>query len=286
VNGEDKILVGVDRSDGHYFYSSVRDDGDKGSIVDFIQKRRPLNLGEVRKELRPWLNGQIVPPPPSRGDFRKPLPTTPDRQRIIGQYERMTPISSRTYLDRRGINQATTESDRFRGTIHADATGNVIFAHRDREGICGYEIRNAGFKGFSEGGTKGLWHSVTYPDDAKLVICESPIDCLSYHQLRGDDKTRYFAFGGELSESQKLYIAHALKEVSNSRMKIVVATDGDDKGRQLAQQIVDLAPFGYTVHGDFPKEGKDWNEVLTARNTSQNRAPSRLERKRDGDLSL
>lgn len=282
TSGEDKILVGIDRSDGHYFYSSVRDDRDKGSIVDFIQKRRPLNLGEVRKELRPWLNGQISSSPPIAVQFRKPLPTTKDRHKIIGQYERMTPISSHPYLDRRGINRATAESDRFRGTIHADASDNVIFAHRDREGICGYEIRNAGFKGFSEGGTKGLWHSITYPDDAKLVICESPIDCLSYYRLHDDGRTRYVAISGNLSETQEELLRDELKRIHQQGGEIFIATDNDPAGEKLAVRIAELAPKDGRVFRHTLEHQKDWNEALKARLAENARQSERRGRERGG----
>ncbi len=60
----DKIIIarGHDR---HWIYFTVRDDRDNGSIIDFIQHRKGLSLGEVRKELRPWA-GQGMPPARSR----------------------------------------------------------------------------------------------------------------------------------------------------------------------------------------------------------------------------
>ena len=39
----DKLVVKRDH-DGHYVYFSVRDDRDNGSIIDFLQKRRPARL--------------------------------------------------------------------------------------------------------------------------------------------------------------------------------------------------------------------------------------------------
>ncbi len=48
---DDKIIIKLN-SDGHYLYFSVRDDDDNGSIIDFLQKRQRINLGEVRKKLR------------------------------------------------------------------------------------------------------------------------------------------------------------------------------------------------------------------------------------------
>ena len=68
----DKIVVVTDTSDrGIYF--SLRNDGDRGTIIDFIQHRLDLNLGEVRKELRPWLSYGG-----GSSDLAKPQPTSRD----------------------------------------------------------------------------------------------------------------------------------------------------------------------------------------------------------------
>ena len=51
---DDKIIVRRD-GDGHWTYFSVRDDTDNGTVIDFVQRRRAVGLGGVRKELRAWL---------------------------------------------------------------------------------------------------------------------------------------------------------------------------------------------------------------------------------------
>jgi hypothetical protein len=51
--GDDKIVVGRDDASGHWIYFSVRDDRDCGTIVDFVQNREHLTIGELRKALRP-----------------------------------------------------------------------------------------------------------------------------------------------------------------------------------------------------------------------------------------
>lgn len=258
----DKILVGIDKNDGHYFYSSVKDDRDKGSIIDFIQKRRSLNLGEVRKELRPWVEGGYTATYKHSEAAPKPKPTTPDRHKIIAQFDSMREIANHAYLQHRGIDQQTIESDRFSGTIYIDSRKNVIFPHRDREGVCGYEIRNQQFKGFSESGTKGLWHSQTTPDDKQLVICESPIDCLSYYRFFDDDQTRYFATGGTLSENQKDLIRGAFEKIHKQGGQIVIATDRDEAGEKLALELAKFAPEGVQISREAPDYQKDWNEAL------------------------
>jgi uncharacterized protein DUF3991 len=67
---------------------------------------------------------------------------------------------------------------------------NAVFPHFDKDGMCGYEIRNTNFKGYSSGGTKALWLSQEYPSDNKLVLCESAIDALSHAVLFPDNHTR------------------------------------------------------------------------------------------------
>ena len=53
-NSGDKIVI-VTNTQGHGIYFSLLDDKDQGTIIDFVQHRNNFNLGEVRKELRPWL---------------------------------------------------------------------------------------------------------------------------------------------------------------------------------------------------------------------------------------
>ena len=60
----DKIIIARDAKDGNWIYFSINDDKDNGTIIDFITHRRHLNLGEVRKELRPWVG--LAPNPPPR----------------------------------------------------------------------------------------------------------------------------------------------------------------------------------------------------------------------------
>ena len=263
-NHGDKILVGLNQGDNHYFYSSVNNDRDNGSIIDFIQNRRNLNLGEVRKELRPWINNTYYPSYTPKESTPKLIPTTQDRHRILTQFEGFQVIETHPYLNRRGISQQTTNDPRFRGRIYTDSRNNVIFPHLDREGVCGYEIRNQQFKGFSKGGTKGLWSSRGFPTDMTLVICESPLDCLSYHQLFPNENTRYFATGGTLSETQKGLIQGAFEKFHGRGGEIIIATDKDKGGQEIAQELKNIAPETAQISRVVSNHHKDWNETLIA----------------------
>jgi len=49
-------------------YWNPSDQSDAGNIIDFVQNRLQLNLDEVRKELRPWIDGAgYVPKSRGRG---------------------------------------------------------------------------------------------------------------------------------------------------------------------------------------------------------------------------
>ena len=264
-NRGDKILVGLDKTDHHYFYYSLKNETDKGSIIDFVQKRKNLNLGEVRKELRPWINNNYLPTyKPTKKSRIKLTPTSKDRYKIVAQFESFPTIDNHPYLNQRGISKDTINSPRFKETIYLDSRNNAIFPHRDKEGVCGYEIRNQNFKGFSSGGTKGLWVSNSSSNDEKLVICESPLDCLSYHQLFPDDQTRYLATSGTLSEKQKNLLRTSFENIDQKKGEIIIATDNDIGGKEIAQELKEIAPKTAQVFRHVPKYQKDWNEILQA----------------------
>ena len=80
--GDDKLIVAKGQ-DGHWVYFSVRDEADNGSIIDFVQRRQALNLGQVRQALRPWIGEAAERPSPAIEHYaRIVLPSSPDRQRV------------------------------------------------------------------------------------------------------------------------------------------------------------------------------------------------------------
>ncbi len=277
----DKILVGLDETDNHYFYYSLKNQTDKGSIIDFIQKRKNLNLGEVRKELRPWTNNNYSPiSKPTSKPSTKLTPTSKDRYQIVAQFESFPTINNHPHLNQRGISQDTINDPRFKETIYLDSRNNAIFPHFDRDGICGYEIRNQNFKGFASGGTKGLWVSKSGQNDQKLVICESPLDCLSYHQLFPDDQTRYFATSGTLSEKQKDLLRTAFENINQKGGEIIIATDRDVGGEEISQKLKEIAPKTAQIFRHVPKYQKDWNEVLQAQIKQERQQQNQISKRR------
>ena len=96
----DKINIALG-SDRHWIYFSVGEERDSGSIIDFVQNRQGGALGEVRKQLRPWLEGRLSDlsrPPPDA--FLSTLePASKDLIAVRARYEAMKPINgSHPYL--------------------------------------------------------------------------------------------------------------------------------------------------------------------------------------------
>jgi hypothetical protein len=155
------------------------------------------------------------------------------------------------------------------GRIRIDQRGNAVFPHFDQEGLCGFELKNTGFTGFSIGGTKGLWLSQKLPEDTRLIFSESSLDALSHALLFPDNHARYASVGGKLNPVQPELIRAAIARMpSNSGSEIVSAMDADADGGKLTEivrQALALSGRGDLRFVDHrPKNAKDWNDVLRA----------------------
>jgi hypothetical protein len=264
--GGDKVIVKRD-GDGHYVYFSVRDERDNGSIIDFVQHRKHLSLGAVRKELRPWIGESaqaaalpLFPALPAAGK---------DRMRVEAEYARMQEARRHRYLENeRSLPVAVLQSERFAGRIRMDARGNAVFPHFDRQGLCGYEVKNTGFTGFAAGGEKGLWFSHARRDDVRLVCCESAIDALSHAALFPDGRTRYASIGGKPNPQQPELIGAAVARMPQGA-EIVAAMDADADGAKLAgvvrQAVASSGRSDLRFVAHAPSSFKDWSDELRAR---------------------
>jgi hypothetical protein len=262
---DDKIIVSK-ASGGHWVYFSVRDDRDNGTIVDFVLRRENKSLGEVRDDLRQWLG---LPRPERSLAERAPdlQPVERSRHAVVKAVAAAMEAENSRYLNTRGLRPETLTDPRFMGTWKQDAKGNALFLHRDDQGLSGFEIKNDAFTGFATGGTKALWQSRAAQGDNCLVVAESAIDALSYHQLRRApaETTRYASLGGSPSPSQLALVHKALASLPRGAT-LVAAVDSDSGGVHIAKQleaVVSQQP-GYAFRLDTPDKclGKDWNDVL------------------------
>ena len=277
----DKIVVGRGK-DGHWCYFSHSDPQHRGSIVDFVRRQGLDSWREVFRELRDW-TGQ-------RGDQPAP-PSVPiariarDRSAIVRELAAAREVSTHRYLESRGLTAETLSAPRFRGTWKQAASGRreVLFLHRDHDGLSGAERKNPGFTGFTSGGSKGVWASNTTSKDNRLVITESAIDALSYHQLHPHPRTRYVSCAGqpkanqvESGDVQRPGLLDAAIASMPAGSIIVAATDADMAGYHFADRIAQLSAKHQhvTFERHAPTLGKDWNDHLQVlRTPSRSREP-------------
>jgi hypothetical protein len=258
----DKIIV-TRQQDGHDVYFSTGDDRDCGSIVDFLQRRKSVNLGQVRKELRAWLPGAKRPAlsrpqrPPDR-----PQPIEKDLEKVVQAWEKMKPYTGAYLTEQRGIEPHTIEAF----GVRQDERGNACVPHKNGDGLTGWESKNQGFTGFATGGKRQV--TFTRIDDSplkKLVICEAAIDCMSYFQLHHEPGNVYLSTAGtQLSSEQREQLAGLLAKAGQQGLTVSLAMDADAAGEKMAAEIAQMAPQGAQMVREVPEVGKDWNEALQA----------------------
>lgn len=162
------------------------------------------------------------------------------------------------------------------GVVYADKFRNAVF-HTGT--YC--EKRGTGktpFRGHAAGSdkTKAAWQFT--PDQTteldRLVVCEAPVDAMSYAALKGDRGT-FAATGGVMP-----FLPENL--ASQKWKSLVIAYDNDEAGRPAAERLAEhCRKLGFkNVSVDHPQGFKDWNEALAAPPTSS--FPSRTEEAPEG----
>lgn len=257
----DKIIVATD-TDGHGIYFSVRDDADNGTIIDFVQKRKGLNLGQLRQELRPYI-GETREAKQIKTKIGKPRISNTDSQKAALSWSRATAALQHDYLESRGIKRETLKDTRFAGVIRTDTRNNALFAHYNSAGISGFEIKNEGFTGFAAGGQKGLWLTSNINSAKRVVITETGIDALSHAQYKATGaETAYLSFAGSMSPEQKELLIKMFGKMNERSQSLVLATDSDAAGKAFNKQLIALAPESLKIDLELPDTGKDWNETI------------------------
>jgi len=265
-NGDKIVVVKHKDNKGaeHWVYYCVRDAQDNGTIIDFLQWRGGGSLGQIRKTLRPWIGTD-------RREVReyqsqrphKLRPVSRDRAAILLQWEQARPIQSFPYLTGRGLGPDVLALPAFLDGARVDSRGNVLFPHYDGQGLCGFEVKNLGFTGFSAGGSKGLWFSKAEPSARTMVFCESAIDAMSYFVLSPAKDIRVISTGGTIGADQLALIRRTMEKFP-AGSRVVLAFDADEGGDRLAEEILSVSPSSVFVHRELPPVGmgKDWNDAL------------------------
>lgn len=250
----DKLMVGI--REGGYCYRSSHQPDDRGSVIDFLQSRLGLNLFEVRKWLRDWRQSPFAQSTklPSRSSHA----VNPDRNKAKAVWDAATWEPDCQYLQLRGL----TESLRnpcFQDSFRTDKKGNAIFPYYDKQGLCGYEYRNIELKRMGKDSVRGLWYTKNlFKNTRSIVLCESPIDCMSHSELYGWP-VAYVATGGQISSLQRELLTGLFDKVNSNHGRVIIGIDNDPSGELFYQQCQGLCSFKLNKH--IPVD-KDFNADL------------------------
>ncbi|GAB3242915.1 hypothetical protein GCM10027346_39360 [Hymenobacter seoulensis] len=255
---KDGEMLIVSRKGDHQVYLNPGDDRDSGSIIDFVKTRENQTLGQVRQTLRQYLGepeqgwqAATSPPLPTPVAYA-PTHTGPAEMEseaerrarlvaaVMGTHASLT---DRSYLHQRHLSDETIDSPAFQGRVFTSQQGNfrnTAFPLYNEHGIATVEQRNNEYKHLLQLPKTGVW--VSHPTEGKdtpvqrLVVSESPVDAMSYHQLhhrgaQGQPNTLYVATSGTVTERQVELIQKLIDK--QEPREVVLANDNDAAGRRF-----------------------------------------------------
>ena len=269
----DKIIIVNAGSISNQGYFNPHNGHDKGTLINFVRNRigsvfpYQSGMSEVRIINAVLYNYQHLPIP------EKKMLQSRSRD-VVEAYEMkefrfpkgLTEFGYPAYLLSRGIKPEIIESALFQGCIFniiRKDFNNLGFPYYNESGkIIGFELRNSDFKNMVEGSDRsvGVWHSNIPRRVHSVILTESPIDALSYHQLKGKENSLYISFGGSVAAGQLETSKRIITRVNpGPDLKIFSAVDNDKMGRLYTKKFKDSFPWN--VIEDYPRL-KDYNEDL------------------------
>ena len=236
--GDVVIIYKNDHTNRHEFFNP-NDGNDKGTVIDFQKVRSNGDWKEVFYKIDSYLGNT----PANYKPYVKLDPTPPPTREQAIQHEfKFQPLTNLVYLKSRGLTEETISSPEFKNRIFnntlKDKDGNVfvnvVFPLKNETGTISAIVRNETYNKIDQKRIDASWITNTKHkegDTQRLVIMESPIDGLSFHQLmppQNDEKRVYLATAGKLSGTQPRFIQLAIDTLKPKQ--IILANDNDQAG--------------------------------------------------------
>ncbi|MCX6212808.1 toprim domain-containing protein [Spirosoma sp.] len=250
-----KLIIGNNQKTNEYFYYNPEDSRDRGTIVDYVIDKLHIDTAtrEGWQQLHEFIGrytGDLSHLDKSRSTdmVESQTPADTSRSKAMSHYFRLDPLTNTDYLmDRRGLTVDTLGHRAFIGKIFnktfvSKKTGetviNTVFPMESEQGITAILLKNDSPTGLVNGHTWGerlesIWVS-NLPkghQPKEMLICESPIDALSYHQLHPPKEPYdrvYVATGGQPSSLQPLTVQRLIDRVKPEQ--VILGHDNDNSG--------------------------------------------------------
>lgn len=262
-NESDKIVLTTSRNPISYF--NRNDSTDKGLFFKYIMKRsenfyQAISIGLEHINVTAKESVQITVE-----KAQKKIPVSLEKNYHI------VPIENFRYLTvNRGISKTTVNDgpfqDRLFNTFHIRDNGgripNTAFPKFDVDGtIKNYVLYNKPYKSTIDGKIRKfrlvlnqkdhfLFYSNPVPGKhVNIIVGESGMDLLAYHQLHGKKENFYVSFSGNLyREKLEFFVALFKKHTVGKQFQVTSILDNDRQGYEF-----DLAVFASILNNDNPK---------------------------------
>lgn len=242
---EDRIVLMTSRKPATYF--NRNDSNDKGRFFKFIRQRSSNFYEAVKSGLsainRDYEYEELVPE-----KVKSPTKSIEENYNVV-------PLENASYLVKeRAISTETLNSYAFRGRIFnayhfRDSGGriaNVAFPKHDlNDNRVNYIIYNKPYKDKHSGEIRKfrlvlnkndayLFRS-NYPTNGvkRIILAESGIDLLSFHELNGKESDFYISFGGNVYQEKISFLIQLITPIiSKNQVELVSAFDNDNSGHE------------------------------------------------------
>lgn len=242
TNGSEHIIVTQKNRIKLYFCA---ENSDRGSIIDFLYCRPEFLVSQetnmhtrIVNTLLGYLDRPCKTITSSIDNYSNkvtfdPEQYTPCEQRFIDEFR---------YLRYRGISDKTLHSDVMKNiglSTNLHYTNIAFPLYNEEKKLVGLDLRNFNYRRFAAGTDKSnaLWLS-NFGIPEEVVIAESPIDLLSFHQLlrTNDDKILYISTGGVLLNGQIQHLLRLIQE--NNCITLTIAFDNDIHGKLYTNKLL------------------------------------------------
>ncbi len=243
TNGSEHIIVTQKNRIKLYF--CAENSVDRGSIIDFLYYRPEFLVSQetnmhtrIVNTLLGYLDRPCRTIPGNIDNYGNKVTFDPEQytqceQRFIDEFR---------YLRYRGISDKTLHSDVMENiglSTNLHYTNIAFPLYNEEKKLVGLDLRNFNYRRFAAGTDKShaLWLS-NFGIPEEVVIAESPIDLLSFHQLlrTNDDKILYISTGGVLLNGQIQHLLRLIQE--NNCITLTIAFDNDIHGKLYTNKLL------------------------------------------------